>query len=75
MPMYKAPLRDINFVLSDLLDFESLYSQYPQSKEKMTREIVVPYLEVASEFCEKELHPLNQIVDQHGFKLQDVVVT
>ncbi|MFX5735253.1 acyl-CoA dehydrogenase family protein, partial [Acinetobacter baumannii] len=65
----------MNFVLSDLLEFESLYAQYPQSKEKMTREIVGPYLEVASEFCEKELHPLNQIGDQQGCKLQDGVVT
>ncbi|ENU4315772.1 acyl-CoA dehydrogenase C-terminal domain-containing protein [Acinetobacter baumannii] len=75
MPIYKAPLRDINFVLSDLLNFESLYAQYPQSKEKMTPEIVGPYLEVAAEFCEKELHPLNQIGDQQGCKLQDGVVT
>ncbi|MGN5765205.1 acyl-CoA dehydrogenase C-terminal domain-containing protein [Acinetobacter calcoaceticus] len=75
MAMYRAPLRDINFVLSDLLNFEFLYAQYPQSKEKMTSEIVGQYLEVASEFCEKELYPLNQIGDQQGCKLQNGVVT
>lgn len=75
MPSYTSPLRDINFVFKDLLGFEKLYAKYPQSKDKMTSEIVEQYLEVASDFCENELLPLNAIGDQQGCKVQNGIVT
>lgn len=75
MPSYTTPLRDMNFVLNDLLNFEQIYQKYPQSQDKMNPEILDQYLQVAADFCENEIHPLNSVGDQQGCTLKDGVVT
>jgi len=75
MPSYTTPLRDMNFVLNDLLNFEHIYQKYPQSQDKMNPEILDQYLQVAADFCENEIHPLNSVGDQQGCTLKDGVVT
>ncbi|QER40240.1 acyl-CoA dehydrogenase [Acinetobacter suaedae] len=75
MPNYISPLRDINFVLNDFINFEKIYERYPQSKDKMNSEIVDQYLQVAADFCENELYPLNRVGDQQGCKLRNGIVT
>ncbi len=60
MPQYKAPLRDMQFVLHELLNAEQHYATLPAFQESVSRELVDQYLEAAADFCENELSPLNQ---------------
>ena len=57
MPQYKAPLRDMQFVLHELLNAEEHYSKLPAFQETVSRELVDQYLEAAADFCENELSP------------------
>jgi alkylation response protein AidB-like acyl-CoA dehydrogenase len=75
MPQYKAPLRDMHFVLHELFNIEQHYAQLPAYAEFVSRELVDQYLETAAAFCENELAPLNQVGDREGCKWQDGVVT
>lgn len=75
MPAYKAPLRDMQFVLHELLQTEQLYQQMPKYQENVSLELINQYLEVAADFCENELAPLNHIGDQQGCHLDKGKVT
>ena len=75
MPQYKAPLRDMQFVLHELLNAEEHYAKLPAFQENVSRELVDQYLEAAADFCENELSPLNQIGDREGCTWNDGVVT
>lgn len=75
MPQYKAPLRDMQFVLHELLNAEDHYSKLPAFQENVSRELVDQYLEAAADFCENELSPLNQVGDREGCTWNDGVVT
>ena len=55
MPQYKAPLRDMQFVLHELLNAEEHYSKLPAFQETVSRELVDQYLEAGADFCENEL--------------------
>lgn len=75
MPQYKAPLRDMQFVLHELLNAEDHYAKLPAFQENVSRELVDQYLEAAADFCENELSPLNQVGDREGCTWNDGVVT
>ena len=75
MPQYKAPLRDMHFVLHELLNAEEHYAKLPAFQETVSRELIDQYLEAGADFCENELSPLNQIGDSEGCKWNDGVVT
>ena len=75
MPQYKAPLRDMQFVLHELLNAEQHYSKLPAFQDNVSRELVDQYLEAAADFCENELSPINQIGDREGCTWNDGVVT
>lgn len=75
MPHYKAPLRDMQFVLHEVLNAEQHYAALPAFQDTVTRELVDQYLEAAADFCENELSPLNQVGDQEGCTWNDGVVT
>ena len=75
MPQYKAPLRDMQFVLHELLNAEEHYSKLPAFQETVSRELVDQYLEAGADFCENELSPLNQVGDREGCTWNDGVVT
>ena len=59
MPQYKAPLRDMQFVLHELLNAETHYAKLPAFQGTVSRELVDQYLEAAADFCENELSPLS----------------
>ncbi|WP_303976390.1 acyl-CoA dehydrogenase C-terminal domain-containing protein [Dongia mobilis] len=65
MPAYKAPLRDIQFVLTELLQIENLPQQIPDFVEA-TPDLVATIIEEAGKFCENELQPLNHSGDEEG---------
>ena len=58
MATYKAPLRDMRFVLHELLDVDAL-AKLP-GYEEATRDLVEAMLEEAAKLCENVLLPLNR---------------
>ena len=63
MPAFKTPLRDIQFVLNEMLDFEGHYSQLPNGEEA-SPDLVNAVLEEGAKFAEQVLSPLYQTGDQ-----------
>lgn len=64
MRNYIAPLKDMKFVLKDLLDVEQKYQGYAKFADKVSMDIMEQYLEVAADFCQNELLPINATGDQ-----------
>lgn len=71
---YKAPLRDIQFVMHELLDSESHYKTLPAFQEA-DRELMDSLFEMAASFAENELSPLNQSGDAEGCQFNNGTVT
>lgn len=71
---YKAPLRDIQFVMHELLDSESHYKTLPAFQEA-DRELMDSLFEMAASFAENELSPLNQSGDAEGCHFDNGTVT
>ncbi|HTH16878.1 MAG TPA: acyl-CoA dehydrogenase C-terminal domain-containing protein [Magnetospirillum sp.] len=64
MAEYKAPLRDMRFVLFELMGGDDLASL--PGYEEFTRDLIDPVLEEAAKVCEQVLHPLNRTGDEEG---------
>lgn len=73
MPTYKVPLRDMRFVMNELLNFPAHYASLPNGEDAV--EVTDAILEEGAKFAENVLTPLNQIGDQQGCTLKDGVVT
>ncbi|WP_201594033.1 acyl-CoA dehydrogenase C-terminal domain-containing protein [Psychrobacter vallis] len=71
---YKAPLRDIKFVMHELLDSTAHY-QTMNDYAHVEADIVDSYLETAASFAENELSPLNQSGDAEGCHFSNGEVT
>ncbi|WP_201501184.1 acyl-CoA dehydrogenase C-terminal domain-containing protein [Psychrobacter cibarius] len=71
---YKAPLRDIQFVMHELLDSECHYKTLPAFQEA-DRELMDSLFEMAASFAENELSPLNQSGDAEGCQFNNGQVT
>jgi len=65
MPAYKAPLRDISFVMNELLESEKLYQTLP-GYEEATADLMNAIVEEGAKFAENVLSPLNQSGDEEG---------
>lgn len=74
MPQYKAPLRDIQFVMHELLNAEEHYNKI-SAYAGTNRELIDGIFEAAADFCENELSPINHSGDQEGCHYDDGVVT
>jgi len=70
MSDYKAPLRDIQFVLYELLGYEKHCAELPGA-EDTTPELINAVLEEGAKFCEKVIAPLNAIGDEQGCSWAD----
>lgn len=68
MPVYQAPIRDMQFILNDVLQCEQNILQFPDFSE-FNQELVDVVLDSAGKFCENELFPLNHVGDQQGCTL------
>jgi len=73
MPSYAAPLRDYEFCLYELLDFET-HRALP-GFEEFSPDVVKPVLEQAAKFTTDVLYPLNRLADEEGCTLKDGKVT
>jgi alkylation response protein AidB-like acyl-CoA dehydrogenase len=74
MPAYKAPLRDMKFLLNEVFDYPKHYENLKYG-ENATPDIVDAILTECGKFCEEVLSPLYQSGDEEGCKLENGEVT
>ena len=74
MPSYKAPLRDMRFLINEVFDFESHYKTLPNGAEA-TPDMVEAILGEMARLCENTIAPLYQSGDEEGCVLKDGQVT
>ncbi|WP_353170161.1 acyl-CoA dehydrogenase C-terminal domain-containing protein [Acinetobacter rudis] len=74
MPTYKAPLRDIRFLMNEMFDFPAHY-QTLQNGENADPDTVEMILEGAADFCENVLSPIYHSGDEEGCHFKDGEVT
>ncbi|MCB1836909.1 MAG: acyl-CoA dehydrogenase C-terminal domain-containing protein [Alcanivoracaceae bacterium] len=70
MPQYKAPVRDMRFLMNEVFDFESHYKKLPNGAEA-TPDMVEAIVSEMAKLCENTIAPLNQTGDEEGCKLVD----
>ncbi len=73
MPAYKAPLRDMRFLIDDVFDFHGSYAA--NGAEDATPDMVNAIIEEGAKFCEQVLAPLNRSGDEEGCHFDNGVVT
>lgn len=64
MPRYDAPVRDMRFILNDVLDINS-YSNLPGFSE-LSDDLVDAILNEGAKFTKEVIHPLNMVGDEQG---------
>jgi alkylation response protein AidB-like acyl-CoA dehydrogenase len=69
---YKAPLREMRFVLDELLDARRL-AELP-GHDDATPDVIASVLAAGGGFCEEVLAPLNQSGDEEGCRLENGIV-
>ena len=69
MPEYKAPLRDMQFVLHEVLDLDSHYEKL--GLEEVNSELVNALMDEGAKFAMNELAPLNRSGDEEGCRLEN----
>ena len=62
---YTPPIRDMQFVLHELLEVDKTYAIMPPHQE-VGRELIDQVLEEGGKFCAEVLHPLNRSGDEEG---------
>src|SRR6478609_6222135 len=72
MAVYKAPVKDIAFVLNEVLDVSSL-AKLP-GYEDATPDTIQAIVEEAAKLCEEVLFPLNRSGDEEGCHYENGVV-
>ena len=65
MPTYTAPLRDMHYVLFDLLKVQDELKALPRYAE-VDRETIEAVLEEGAKFASQVIQPLNQVGDREG---------
>ncbi len=70
MPTYKAPLRDMTFLLNEVFNYPAHYARLSNG-HRATPDIVEAILVECGRFCEQVLSPLYQSGDEEGCKLEN----
>ena len=65
MPDYRAPVRDIQFVVNEVLESEKLYQTLPGCEEA-TEDLMNAIVEEGARFAENVVAPLNRVGDEEG---------
>ena len=74
MPQYKAPLRDMRFLMNEVFDYPGHYASLSNGGDA-TPDMVEAILEGAATFCEEILSPLNHSGDLEGCHFDNGQVT
>ena len=71
MPTYKAPLRDIKFLMNELLGAPEQPGRMPYYAQNETadQDLLEQVLDEAARFVETELAPLNVVGDREGCEM------
>ena len=69
MPNYQAPLRDLRFVMDEMLDYPGHYGRL-RNGDDASPDIVTAILEEGARFAREVLLPLNQVGDREGCLLE-----
>ncbi len=72
MSEYTAPVRDMQFVINELCEFDALTGL--PGFEELESDLVGAVLEEAGKFASEVLGPLNEVGDQQGSRLVDAAV-
>ncbi|MGZ0706516.1 acyl-CoA dehydrogenase C-terminal domain-containing protein [Pseudomonas sp. L5B5] len=75
MADYKAPLRDMRFVLNEVFEVAKLWAQLPALAETVDAETVEAILEEAGKVTARSIAPLSRSGDEEGCHWHDTVVT
>lgn len=75
MAEYQAPLRDMRFVLYEVFDSVSKWSQYPALSELIDRETADAILEEGAKLASRTLSPLYRSGDEEGCRWTEGAVT
>lgn len=74
MAEYKAPLRDIEFVLKDVFRADELWASMPTTAE-VNMELANAIFEEGARICEGELFPINRSGDEEACQYENGEVT
>ncbi|MDN7132642.1 acyl-CoA dehydrogenase C-terminal domain-containing protein [Halomonas sp. MC140] len=69
MPSYQAPIRDMRFVMEEMLDYPAHYAQL-QSGDDTSPDVISAILEEGARFAREVLLPINQSGDAEGCLLE-----
>jgi len=75
MADYKAPLRDMRFVLNEVFDVASTWTQLPGLADTVDSDTVDAILEEAAKVTARTIAPLNRSSDEEGCRWNDTAVT
>ncbi|MBJ2181586.1 acyl-CoA dehydrogenase C-terminal domain-containing protein [Pseudomonas veronii] len=75
MADYKAPLRDMRFVLNEVFEVATLWAQLPALADTVDAETVEAILEEAGKVTAKSIAPLSRSGDEQGCRWADTVVS
>ncbi|NIM29437.1 MAG: acyl-CoA dehydrogenase [Gammaproteobacteria bacterium] len=70
MAIYRAPIRDMQFVIHELLDAQSCFAELPGGEEA-SADIIDSILEEGAKLCESIVFPTNRTGDVEGCRLDD----
>ncbi|WP_262693790.1 acyl-CoA dehydrogenase C-terminal domain-containing protein [Kordiimonas aquimaris] len=65
MPTYSAPVKEMNFILNDVLNVSQYAGEMP-GYDEASPDLIAAILEEGAKFCENELAPLNLSGDHEG---------
>ena len=75
MPEYKAPLRDMSFLLNEVFDAPAMWAENARLAEVVDPDTADAILEEAGKIASEVLAPLNREGDENGSKWNDGEVT
>jgi alkylation response protein AidB-like acyl-CoA dehydrogenase len=73
MPTYKAPLRDLRFLLHEVFDAPRIYARI--GFQEATPDVIDAVLSEGAKFVENFVAPFNHIGDEHGAEFENGEVT
>jgi alkylation response protein AidB-like acyl-CoA dehydrogenase len=74
MAEYKAPLRDIQFILDEVFNVDELWSTLPTTSE-VNMDLANAIFEEGARICEGELFPINRSGDEEECQYDEGIVT
>jgi len=75
MADYKAPLRDMQFVLNEVFEADKLWASLPKVAEVVDKETAAAILDEAAKLMGEVIAPLNRESDEQGSRWEDGKVT